>query len=252
MHVPAPGRVQYYKAECLPFLPAEVKTQIKFPQAFAISRPNLKYLDIIRAETLAFMSKNIKSNYFDGSEKVDLDVSLGEAEVLFSASDEVKNLSESGQLKTMHENVASLSEASESAYISVKDRLMNIINAGHAKEDEIFETLMEDYQMDGIRKHNVFGDSIFDVIGFTYKMASVENLGILAAAIHNAEDGKEALQELEAKLAALLGSKVLALEQLVELHKAYIEHVENDEANQKLLRDLELDYKRCEGSFSRF
>ena len=61
-----------------------------------MSRPNLRYLDIIRAETLAFMNKNIKSNYFDGSEKVDLDVSLGEAEVLFSASDEVKNLSESG------------------------------------------------------------------------------------------------------------------------------------------------------------
>lgn len=129
---------------------------------------------------------------------------------------------------------------------------MNVINAGHAKEDDIFETLIEEYQMIGIRKHNVFGDSLFDVVGFTYKMASVENLGILAAAIHNAEEGKEALEAIEAKLAALLGSKVLALEQLVELQKAYIEHVEDDEANQKLLRDLEMDYKRCEGSYSRF
>lgn len=41
---------------------------------------------------------------------------------------------------------------------------MNIINAGHAKEDELYETLIEDHEMTGIRKHNVFGDSIFDMM----------------------------------------------------------------------------------------
>ena len=48
-------------------------------------------------------------------------------------------MGESGELKALHDNVASLTEASESAYINLKDRLMNIINAGHAKEDEIYE-----------------------------------------------------------------------------------------------------------------
>ena len=51
LHVPTPGRVQYYRAEALPFIPAEIKTQIRFPKAFAMSRPNLRYLDAVKAET---------------------------------------------------------------------------------------------------------------------------------------------------------------------------------------------------------
>ena len=94
---------------------------------------------------------------------------------------------------------------------------MNIINAGHAKEAEIYDTLIDDHEITGIRKHNIFGNSVFDMMAFTYKMASVENLSILAGAIEKADDKKEALEQSEVKLYALLGSKVKALEQLVEL-----------------------------------
>lgn len=61
-----------------------------------MSKPNLRYLDMVRAETQAFLKENVKTNYFDGSDEVPLTVSLGEAEVLFSASDEIKALGESG------------------------------------------------------------------------------------------------------------------------------------------------------------
>jgi hypothetical protein len=64
----------------------------------------------------------------------------------------------------MHESVANLTEAADTAYINLKDRLMNIINAGHAKEDELYESLIDDHEIAGIRKHNVFGDSIFDMM----------------------------------------------------------------------------------------
>jgi hypothetical protein len=183
LHVPTPGRVQYYRAEALPFVPAEIKTQIRFPKAFAVAKTNLRYLDTVRAETQAFLEENVKTNYFDGSSEVPLTVSLGEAEVLYSTSDEIKALGESGELKQIHDNVANLSESAESAYINLKDRLMNIINAGHAKEDEICESLIDDHEVAGIRKHNVFGDSIFDMMSQTYKMASVENLSIVNGAI---------------------------------------------------------------------
>lgn len=45
LHIPAPGRVQYYKAEALPFVPAEIKCQIRFPKAYAMSAPSMRYLD---------------------------------------------------------------------------------------------------------------------------------------------------------------------------------------------------------------
>jgi hypothetical protein len=45
MYVPTPGRVQYYRAETLPFVPAEIKTQLRFPKAYAQSEINLRYLE---------------------------------------------------------------------------------------------------------------------------------------------------------------------------------------------------------------
>jgi len=58
-HVPPPGRVQYYRAEALPFVPHEIKNQLRFPKAYAMSFPNLRYLDAVKQETELFMSKNI-------------------------------------------------------------------------------------------------------------------------------------------------------------------------------------------------
>ena len=65
-HVPVPGRVQYYRAEALPFIPAEVKCQVKFPKAYAMSEINLRYLDKIRIETAKFVEAKINHNYFTG------------------------------------------------------------------------------------------------------------------------------------------------------------------------------------------
>ena len=153
----------------------------------------------------------------------------------------------------MHENLENLKELAETQYITLKDQLMNIINAGHGKEDELFETLIEDHELAGIRKHNVFGDSVLDTMSFTYKMASIENLSIVNGAIEKADDNdKQALEQIQVKLVALLGSKVMALEQLIALQDAYAANVENDPANEKLLEDFKMDHKRCLGSHSVF
>ena len=37
LHVPVPGRVQYYRAEALPFVPDEIKCQLRIPKAYAMS-----------------------------------------------------------------------------------------------------------------------------------------------------------------------------------------------------------------------
>jgi len=86
-----------------------------------------------------------------------LTATLGEAEVLFSAGDTVKGLAESGALAGLHERLADLNEASEGMYISTRDKLQNVIKAAEAKEDEIYESLKEDYDLTGIRMHGVFG-----------------------------------------------------------------------------------------------
>jgi len=59
--------------------------------------------------------------------------------LFFSARDDFVQMANDGSLKKLHESYKSLSEASESQYINVKDRLQNIIDGIHNKEDDIFE-----------------------------------------------------------------------------------------------------------------
>ena len=92
MHVPTPGRVQYYRAEALPFVPDEIKTQLRFPKAYAMSEINLRYLDRVKQITQAFMDKKIDANYFTGEGSVSMSATLGEVEVINSAGDNVKSL----------------------------------------------------------------------------------------------------------------------------------------------------------------
>ena len=69
------------------------------------------------------MAKNIEQNYFTGEESIPLTATLGEAEVLFSAGNDVKTLAQSGDLNGLHQRVTSLSEASERAYLSNREKI---------------------------------------------------------------------------------------------------------------------------------
>jgi hypothetical protein len=170
MHIPVPGRVQYYRAEALPFIPDEIKTQLRFPKAYAVSEMNMRYHDQVLAETQNFMRAKINQNYFNGDSEVPLDATLAEAEVLFAAGDNVKALANSGELKALHERVGRLGEASQSEYLAVRDRVDNIIAAAQSKEDEIYNEIMQDYPELSLDLHNTDSQSfssLFSYRGYT-------------------------------------------------------------------------------------
>jgi hypothetical protein len=133
------------------------------------------------------LKSKISQNYFTGESDIPLELTLEQAEVLFSASDSVKNLASSGALKTLHERCTELKESSESSFLNTKDRILNIVEATHSKENEIYDSLIEDYEIDGIRKHES-GQSIFDVISLNQGFSTTENLSILEGAIDKETD----------------------------------------------------------------
>lgn len=110
------------------------------------------------------MNNHIKQNFFTGDGEVPLTATVREAELLFSASDDVKALADSGELKDLHDRCNSLNEASQSQYVTTMDRLNSVINAIHAQEDEQYDMLQEDHAVAGIKKHN--SDSVFDLLSF--------------------------------------------------------------------------------------
>lgn len=249
LHIPAPGRVQYYRAECLPFVPDEIKCQLRFPKAYAKRQENLRYLDQVREQTRAFLESHVKQNYFSGESEVPFTASVQEAEVLFSASDNVKELAASGSLKQLHDQCTQLTEAAESQYIGTKDKLENIIDAINSKEDEVVEGIVEDFELVGLKLNNQAGDaSINNVIAyFRGGNLSAENMATVQAALGSSDDASSLKKEL-GKLEALAAAKVEVLKELIELQSAYNDNVENDAAGQGDLSAYKTQLASLEGS----
>jgi hypothetical protein len=236
MHVPVPGRLQYYRAEALPFIPNEIKTQLRFPKAYANSVGSQRYLDQVRAETQEFINENIKQNYFSGEATVGLNATLGEAEVMFAASDNVKALSDNGELKALHERFNTLSESAQKEYLSVRERVESIITATQSKEDEIYNEITRDFPDVALGLHNsetqAFS-SVFNHRGFI----SVWNLEAIEAEI--TANGDAMLENHRNTLHALLAVKVEALDTNIILQKTWIDNVDNGSLSADELANFE-------------
>ena len=112
-------------------------------------------------------------------------MTVGEAEVLFSANDRVKALAANGDLKNLHEQCTQLTEAAESQYIGAKDRLENIVDAINSKEDDVVAAIVEDFEIVGLKMNNQAGDAnLNNLLGFFRGSdLSAENMATVQAAL---------------------------------------------------------------------
>ena len=81
-----------------------------------MSSPSLRYLDQVKGEIDGFMQQRVQTNYFTGEAGVPLSTTLQEVEVLYGASDSMKELASTGELQALHERVSSLRQASDQQY----------------------------------------------------------------------------------------------------------------------------------------
>jgi hypothetical protein len=63
-----------------------------------MSEPKLTYLNKVEEETMNFLNTRIKHNYIDPTKGLSLDLSCRDAEILISASENVRNIADSGEL----------------------------------------------------------------------------------------------------------------------------------------------------------
>ena len=102
-----------------------------------MSAPSLRYLDQVRGEIDGFMQQRVQNNYFTGEAGVPLSTTLQEVEVLYGASDTMKELASTGELQALHERVSALREASDQQYQNIRDRLLNVIKTSQDEQAEI-------------------------------------------------------------------------------------------------------------------
>lgn len=89
--------------------------------------------------------------------------------------------------------------------------------------------MIDELEITMVSKHEDYNSSLFRMASSLEGMASVDNLLALDAAIKKAED-KKPLEDAQAKLVALLGAKIKAMESLIKLQQAYVDYVEVGDA----------------------
>lgn len=76
----------------------EIKWQIRRPSRYARGTPKLTYINKVEEETMRFLNERIKHNFLDPAKGLSLDILYRDAEILISASENVRNLAETGEL----------------------------------------------------------------------------------------------------------------------------------------------------------
>ena len=76
----------------------EIKWAVRFPKRWAISEESYRYEEIVQSRINDFLGQKIKADYVKGSREINLDLTMMEAEFLFTASDKVKEMAASGEL----------------------------------------------------------------------------------------------------------------------------------------------------------
>jgi hypothetical protein len=175
---------------------------------------------------MLFLNQNVKTNYFTGEKDLTLDTKVSDARLMFNASDEVKLLSESGELKELHERYHQLKDASYDEYNQIRDRYAALILALNTKEDQIYHEVMQDYEGLSLIRHRNTADSILSV--FTSRaFISIKNIQSIDK-LKDTVDDKSNLRSYHEQLHALLEAQVQALKGMVELQQSWILNVEND------------------------
>ncbi len=79
------------------------------------------YNDKVQDQILSFVGKSIKHDYIRGDREINLDLTVREAQKLYSADDKLRSMADAGSLQSLHKRCADQSKAVETGYIKVMD-----------------------------------------------------------------------------------------------------------------------------------
>jgi len=163
---------------------------------------------------------------------VPLTSTVQEAELLFAASDNMKALAASGDLKEMHSNVEAGLAKATAEYTQIRDRLLTLIHTAQSKENELLNEVKEDFPDLNLSSHGTTDImSVFTGSGFT----SIENLRAVEK-LKATEGEFSAIHGHEEQLRALVEVQAHALQNLVMLQNEWVDSVEKDAVTKDELR----------------
>jgi hypothetical protein len=178
----------------------EIKWQLRLPSRFAMRELKQTYLKQVQDETNKFLADRIKHDFIRPDRELSLDLTIAEAEILAAANNGIRELAESGALKEVHTRFNNAQTQASQEYFAVREQLAKILQIIEAKENEIYDRLINEFGIANITKHGQEG--VFDLLGFSTGEPSFNNLTLVEAAIQNNHQAADQLFNLKGYLHA--------------------------------------------------
>ena len=223
-----PGRLQYYRAENEPFLPDDIKWAIRMPSRFAVRQLALVHEQDVQDSINTFLDSNLKYDFLRGNRQLNLDMTMREAELLYTANDSIRALAETGELQDLHSRCAAAEQAVETGYLKVMDHLDRALQQISETENETYMSL-QDKGLDRLRLH---GDvSLMDTLSFAGSSVTLENLEIARVAAD--ERGGDLQSECHV-LEQLAGARAWIMMSKVHVVEEFLDKVSNEDSSLKV------------------
>lgn len=182
------------------------------------------------------MQQNVKYDYLEGNRELNLDLTLKEAEFVYSANDEIKGMADSGDLQKLHQRCHSLDKAVEVGYLKVTDHLERALVQITQTEEEIYQSILSIKGMERLRSHNQ--KSVVDIVSLSTGNVSIENFLI----VEGASNSNQELQTHANTLKQLIGARAWVLMAKVHLLEEYVNKVGKDDSAAKVeLRESRIE-----------
>lgn len=217
-----PGNFKYQEIKCKTI--DEVKWGLRLPSRFAMRKDRLQYLPEIQDLVTKYIQDRIKVDFFDPTRELTLNMTVKEAEMMMSASPDAVETAEKGDLKTIHENYNSTCQQIEVDFLKTKDLISRITQSMGEKEQAIYDKF-EEAGLDNLQKDDEYG--LFDYIGLSYAIPSLENLVKINAFLEKSEDLSNVgeLKELRNKLYGYLEVKTQCTRLEANIHSEFVAKV---------------------------
>ena len=228
----------------------EIKWQLRFPTKFAMSDLKLTYLDKVKEETEKFVQARIKHNFIRPDQALSLDLTVGDAELLISANQDVKDLAERGELIKIHSKFDELQKRIDGDYLATRNNISKVLYQIEEKENALYVQL-EELGVEKLQKHGE--KSILDIFGLSNGDASFSNLTLVEAAILKGHGASDQLSQIQNKLQTYIGIKARYYEIKVELREEFVKKVsKNDVAAIDELKALVTLRDQYQNAYSRY
>lgn len=100
------------------------------------------------------MSNVISADYVKGTREINLELTVKDAEYLFTANESVKKKAASGELQKLHKQCDDLASKVDTSYLKTMDLLSRTENQINTAENDIYEELQSTHEdLSSLRFH---------------------------------------------------------------------------------------------------